>query len=406
MADADKNRVIVLAVVEGGLSVADAARRFGVTRQWIHRLLARYRADGLDGLEPRSRAAHTPAGRLPDQVREQIIALRDELVCEGLDAGAESIRDRLTRQGQSPPAASTIYRILRAADRVTPEPHKRPRSSWQRFEAAAPNGCWQSDMTHWHRSDGTGVEIISWLDDHSRYLVHISAHPTVTVRIVTDTFLATGRTHGLPASTLTDNGRIFTTRLAGHHGGPNRFEHLIDSLGIVQKNGHPGHPQTQGKIERFHQTLKKWLEAHADADTLDDLNALLAAFQHVYNDERPHRSLERRTPAEAYAALPKDAPRLDILGRSWRVRHDTVDTVGVITLRWAGKLRHLAIGRPYRHTPVLLLVAGHHTLVIDHTTGEIIAEHELDDTRDYHPKKRQEALPGGRTSVNDAPRHL
>ncbi|WP_082098963.1 helix-turn-helix domain-containing protein [Demequina iriomotensis] len=146
MADANKNRVIVLAVVEGGLSISEAARRFGVTRQWIHRLLARYRADGLDGLEPRSRAAHTPAGRVSNEVRAQVVALRDQLVAEGLDAGAESIRDRLTRQGVTPPAASTIYRILRDADRVTPEPHKRPRTSWQRFQASAPNGCWQSDI--------------------------------------------------------------------------------------------------------------------------------------------------------------------------------------------------------------------------------------------------------------------
>jgi transposase len=137
MADADKNRVIVLAVVEGGLTAAEAARRFEVTRHWIHRLLARYRADGLDGLEPRSRAAHAPAGRLPDEVRVRIIALRDELVREGLDAGAESIRDLLARQGATVPAASTIYRILREADRVTPEPHKRPRTSWQRFQATA-----------------------------------------------------------------------------------------------------------------------------------------------------------------------------------------------------------------------------------------------------------------------------
>lgn len=261
-------------------------------------------------------------------------------------------------------------------------------------------------MTHWRLADGTDVEIISWLDDHSRFLLHISAYPTVRVKIVADTLLATARVHGLPASTLTDNGMIFTTRFARGKGGPNQFEHLIDSLGIVQKNGSPGHPQTQGKIERFHQTLKKWLAARPEARTLVDLQALLDTFQHVYNHERPHRANARRTPAEAYETVPKDAPQLDILGRSWRVRHDTVDTAGVITLRWAGRLRHLAIGRSHRHTPVLLLVAANYTLVIDHNTGEIIAEHELNETRDYQPKKRQEALPEGRASVNDAPRHL
>lgn len=406
MADRDKNRVIVLAVVEGGLPVAEAARRFGVTRQWVHRLLARYRADGLDGLEPRSRAAHTPAGRLPDELRAQIIVVRDQLTADGLDAGAESIRDRITRQGTTPPAASTIYRILRAADRVTPQPHKRPRSSWRRFQAPAPNGCWQSDMTHWRLADATGVEIISWLDDHSRFLLHISVHPVVTAPIVTATFLTTGRIHGLPASTLTDNGLIFTTRFAAGKGGPNHFEYVIDTLGIEQKNGHPGHPQTQGKIERFHQTLKRWLTARTPAATTADLQAQLDAFQHVYNHDRPHRALNRRTPAEAYAALPKDQPSLELLERHWRVRHDIVDTNGTITVRWAGKLRHLAIGRAHQRADIVLLIAGRDTLVINRTTSEIIAEHHLDDTRDYQPKKRQEALPEEKASVNDAPEHL
>ena len=393
MADADKNRVIVVAVVEGGLSVAEAAQRFKVSRRWIYGLLARYRAEGAAGLEPRSRTPHTSPQATPAAVRARILELRDELTAEGLDAGAESIADRLSREGLTAPATSTIWRILRRADRVTPQPRKRPRSSWIRFEAASPNGCWQSDMTHWHLADGTDVEIISWLDDHSRYLLHISVHAVVTAPIVTQTFLATAREHGLPASTLTDNGLIFTTRFAAGKGGPNHFEHVIASLGIVQKNGHPGHPQTQGKVERFQQTGKKWLAARPDADTIEDLQALLDTFQHVYNHERPHRSLARRTPAEAYTALPKDQPSLELLERHWRVRHDIVDPSGTITVRWAGTLRHLAIGRPHKGADVVLLIAGRDTIVINRTTGEIIAEHHLDDTRDYQPKKQQGPLP-------------
>lgn len=380
------------------MPVAEAARRFDVSRQWVHRLVARYRSDGVAGLEPLSRAAHRPAGRTPDQLCARILALREDLTTDGLDAGAESIRDRLTREGIDPPATSTIYRILHRADRVTPQPHKRPRSSWTRFEAAAPNGCWQSDMTHWRLADDTGVEIITWLDDHSRFVLHLSCHRVVTAPIVTDTFLTTGRIHGLPASTLTDNGLIFTTRFAHGKGGPNHFEHVIDSLGIQQKNGHPGHPQTQGKIERFHQTLKRWLSARPAATDLPALQHQLKAFTAVYNDTRPHRANNRHTPAQTYQARPKDAPRLDLLGRSWRVRHDTVDTAGVVTLRWAGKLRHLAIGRAHRTTPIVLLIAADHTIVIDHTTGEIIAEHHLDPNRDYQPKKQQKAPPEGETS--------
>lgn len=122
MADADKNRVIVLAVVEGGLTVAEASRRFGVTRQWIHRFLARYKTDGLEGLEPRSRAAHTPAERLSDDTRARIVALRDKLAADGLDAGAESIRDRLSRAGLTVPAASTIYASCATPTASSPNP--------------------------------------------------------------------------------------------------------------------------------------------------------------------------------------------------------------------------------------------------------------------------------------------
>lgn len=393
MADADKNRVIVVAVVEGGLSVAEAAQRFAVSQRWIYALLARYREHGPAGLEPRSRAPRTSPQATPAPVRARILALRDSLSADGLDAGAESIADRLTREGLTVPATSTIWRILRAGDRVTPQPRRRPRSSWRTFTAAAPNSCWQSDMTHWHLADGTDVEILSWLDDHSRYLLHISVHAVVTAPIVTATFLATSRHHGLPASTLTDNGLIFTTRFANYKGGSNHFEHVIASLGVLQKNGHPGHPQTQGKIERFHQTLKKWLDARTAVPTIEVLQALLHAFQHVYNHDRPHRSLARRTPAEAYTALPKDQPTLDLLERHWRVRHDIVDPGGKITIRWAGKLRHLAIGRAHTAAHVVLLTAGRDTLVINRTTGEIIAEHELDDTRDYQPKKHKKPLP-------------
>jgi hypothetical protein len=247
-------------------------------------------------------------------------------------------------------------------------------------------------MTHWRLADTTGVEIITWLDDHSRYVLHISCHQVVTAPIVTDTFLTTGRIHGLPASTLTDNGLIFTTRFAAGKGGPNHFEHIIRELGITQKNGHPGHPQTQGKIERFHQTLKRWLTARPAATDLVALQVQLEDFVHGYNT-RPHRSLNRRTPTQAYNALPNTGPTIELLERHWRVRHDTVDTAGKVTLRWAGKLRHLAIGRPHAGHRIMLLIAGPDTLVIRPDTGEIIAEHHLNPDRDYHPKKHQGPLP-------------
>lgn len=389
MVDEDKKWVIVLAVVEGDMSVSEAARRFSVSRDSIHRWIVRYRADGLDGLINLSRAPRTSPTRTSQAIRQRILELRSTLTTEGLDAGAESIHDRLLAQDITPPSLSTIWRILRQSGTVTPQPHKRPRSSWTRFESPAPNGCWQSDMTHWRLSNGHHTEIITWLDDHSRKIMHISAHRVVSVQTVTETFLSASQQHGLPASTLTDNGMIFTTRFARGDGGPNRFEHTIKQLGITQKNGHPGHPQTQGKIERFHQTLKKWLTAQPAASTITDLQQQLDAFTTIYNDTRPHRALGRRTPSQAYQALPKTGPTIELLERHWRVRHDTVDTSGVVTLRWAGKLRHLGIGRAHTGARIVLLVAGNNTIVVRPDTGEIIAEHTLNPNHDYHPKNRE-----------------
>lgn len=389
MQGATKNEVIVLAVVEGGLSVTETADRFQVSRRWVHALLARYRAHGIEAVAARSRAPRSSPTRTPEPVRAAIVQWRDTLIREGLDAGAESIRDRLQPQMPVPPSVSTIWRILRDAGTVTPQPHKRPRSSWTRFEAELPNQTWQSDMTHWRLADDTGVEIITWLDDHSRMIMHISAHRVVTAPIVVDTFTHAAETHGLPASTLTDNGRIFTARFAHGNPGLGQFEQLIHDLGIQQKNGHPGHPQTQGKIERFHQTLKRWLSARDGATTLEDLQTLLDTFEHVYNHQRPHRAIGRRTPAIVHAATPPAMPSINIAGRHYRIRFDHIDASGVITLRHAGQLRHLGIGRAHKHRPVMILIAGPHTMTIDRETSEILAEHTINPNKDYQPQQQE-----------------
>jgi hypothetical protein len=180
---------------------------------------------------------------------------------------------------------------------------------------------------------------------------------------------------------------VYTTRFARGGAGPNGFEHLLARLGITQKNGSPSHPQTQGKIERFHQTLKQWIKGQPAATTIDVLNEQLTRFQTVYNQERPHRALHRHTPAEAYQALPKAEPRLRDGDEHWRVRYDTVDQGGTITIRYAGKLRHLGIGRPHAGTPVLLLMNGAHTIVTTRHAGEILAEHTINPNRDYQPQK-------------------
>ena len=230
---------------------------------------------------------------------------------------------------------------------ISPEPKKRPRSSYRRFEADQPNECWQSDFTHWQLADGTGVEIINWLDDHSRYLLASLACRRVTGQTVIATFLTTAGVYGLPQSRLTDNGSVYTSRFTG---GRNGFEYLLANLGITQKNGHPGHPQTQGKIERFQQTLKRWLAAQPTAATIAELQTQLDTFTGIYNQIRPHRALHGATPANAYPATIKAAPAAQRRNPHYRVRNDHVDRLGKISLRRAGRMHHLGVGADHTGT--------------------------------------------------------
>ena len=206
----------------------------------------------MGALEPRSRRPKTTPIATSESVRGRVVELRRRLTADGLDAGPVTIAWHLEQEGLRAPSTSTIRRILHQAGLIVPEPRKRPRSSYTRFQMAQPNEMWQSDFIHWRLADGTQVEILNWLDDHSRYLLSCTAHQPVTGDAIVTEFLATVAEHGPPASTLTDNGSVYTSRFTG---GRNAFEYVLPLLGVRQKNGSPGHPQTQGKTERFHQTL-------------------------------------------------------------------------------------------------------------------------------------------------------
>lgn len=385
-----KARVIVLSVVRQGMTKAEAARKFGVSWRWVHTLVTRYEAGGLDAVEPRShRPASNPAAT-SDTVRAQILKLRHQLTADGLDAGPVTIAWHLDQAGLHVPSTSTIRRILTTAGLVTPEPKKRPKSSLRRFAADQPNETWQSDFTHWQLADLTDVEILNWLDDHSRLLLSCTVHPHVTGSLVVETFTANISKYGPPASTLTDNGLVYTAK---YRGSRNAFEYLLADLGIEQKNGHPYHPQTQGKIERFHQTLKLWLAQQPAAATITDLQAQLDRFQPIYNEQRPHRALNRQTPRQAYDATLKATPNT-ARRVHYRVRYDVVDKFGKLTLRHASTLHHLGVGRPHGRTPVMILVTEHDVTVAHHTTGEVIGTYTINPAANYWPNKQKE--PGQR----------
>jgi transposase InsO family protein len=382
-----KARLVITAVVTEGRSQGEVARAYGVSQGWVSRMVARYREEGEAAFEPRSRRPKTSPGAIPDATADLIVRLRKELAGQGLDAGPHTIAWHLEHHHQVQVSAATISRHLSRAGLVTPEPRKRPRSSYIRFEASLPNECWQADFTHYPLAGGAVTEILTWLDDHSRLALSVTAHPRVTGPAVLAEFRAAVAAYGPPASTLTDNGMVFTTRFSGGKGGRNGLETELRRLGATQKNGRPNHPQTQGKVERFQQTLKKWLRAQAAQPAgLPQLQALLDAFGDEYNQRRPHRSLPHRsTPAVAYQARPKATPGSRDGDTHDRVRTDRVHTAGTVTLRTGGRLHHIGVGRTYAGTSVLLIIQDLQIRIINAATGELLRELTLDPARDYQP---------------------
>jgi transposase InsO family protein len=387
-----KAKLVITSVVSGGMSQAEAATTYGVSKGWVSKLMARYRDEGEAAFEPRSRRPKTTPTATPAAAVELIIWTRKELAGQGLDAGPDTIKWHLEHHHGIHLARATISRHLTARGLVTPEPKKRPKSSYTRFEASMPNECWQSDFTHYRltRPDGApgaDTEVLSWLDDCSRFALRITAHHRVTGSIVLTAFTKTVAEHGTPASTLTDNGMVFTTRLSGGKGGRNHLETELRRLGVIQKNGRPWHPQTQGKVERFQQTLKKWLRAQPEQPaTIEALQTLLDTFADEYNQRRPHRSLPHRaTPATIYTSRPKANPAKDAREADShdRVRRDRIDTSGKITLRYGGQLYSIGIGRTHARTRVIVLVQDLHIRIIDTATGELLRELILNTTKRY-----------------------
>jgi len=372
----------VQAVLTEGRSMRDVASATGRSKSWVQRHVALYRAGGPDALIPKRRGPKVSPNQTPVELEDVIVVLRKELDGLGLDAGARTIAYHLGRQGYEVPAVSTIHRVLVRRGYVVPQPQKRPRTSWIRFESDLPNECWQSDMTHWHLSDERPVEIINFIDDYSRAVLASVAVTVATASEVVRLFFATASTYGLPASVLSDNGAIYT---ANYRGASTGLEIDLAALGITFKHGKPYHPQTQGKVERFHRTLKKWLRKQPPADTLEELQAQIDRFVTIYNEERPHQA-RGRPPMAAYRALDRAAPVLDgqPIVANTKVRHDKVDKTGSVTLRHRSRLHHIGVGRPYKGQQVLLLVCDLDIRVIGED-GTVIRRLTLDPTIDYQP---------------------
>lgn len=375
-------RVVVTAVLVEGRSKASVARDYGVARSWVYELVSRFEAEGETAFEPRSRRPRTSPRRTPAEVEDAIVRWRKHLTDTGLDAGAETIAVHLRHELGTAPAVSTIWRVLTRRGFITAQPRKRPKSSYVRFEADQPNETWQTDFTHIKLRNGRDVEVLNFLDDHSRFLLACKAHYVTTGLSVVDVFRTACNEYGLPHSVLSDNGAVFTARFKN---GRNAFQSELASLKIIQKNSRPYHPQTCGKVERFHQTLKRWLAKQPKVTALPDLQHQLDTFRATYNNDRPHRALGRQTPATAYNARPKAHPGNNVLPDYYRLRTDTIDEHGKVTLRHAGTLHHIGIGRRYAGTPIRMLIHETDIRIIT-TDGELIKELTLDPTNNYQPQ--------------------
>lgn len=379
-------QLVVTAVLVEGRSKSEVARDYRVSRRWVITLVQRYLAEGEAGLAPRSRRPRSSPTRTSTAIEDEIVAIRKDLDKHGHEAGAATIAAHLAlrHRGHSP-AVSTIWRILSARGFVTPQPHKRPKSSYVSFAAEQPNERWQADITHWPLADGSDIEILHILDDHSRLCLTSTARVVFKARDVEACYRRTAERYGDPASMLTDNGAVFTGRYRG--AGRVALEVTLHHRGVVFTHSRPYHPQTCGKVERFHQTVKKWLATQPNANTIADLQHQLNTFTNYYNTVRPHRALHRRTPTQTYHARPKAAASgIPLIDAHYRVRHDTIDRDGKLTLRHASRLHHIGIGARHRGTTVLILVHDLHVRILS-TSGQLLRDFQLDPSRDYQPQQ-------------------
>jgi transposase InsO family protein len=377
----DKARYLVEAHVLEGRSVSELAAAHGVHRSWIYKLLGRYREGGLDALQARPKRPRSCKHETPRAMVEAIVQLRTGLEAHGHDAGAETIAYHLAQTQKDIPSVSTIWRILRREGLVVPQRQKRPRCSLIRFQAELPNELWQADITAWQLASGEVVEILNQIDDHSRLFLGSHAYLRVKAPDVVRSFHRAAELHGLPASLLSDNGAVFT---GSYRGGKVLLEYELERLGIEFKNSRPYHPQTCGKVERLHQTLKRYLSKQPPAATLTELQGQLDAFLHYYNHIRPHRAIGRRTPLQAYSARLKARPAGAAASTYFRVRSDKVDKAGKVSLRYDSRLYKIGLGRAHKGRSVRLLIADQNIRVID-SEGELIRELTLDPSRNYQP---------------------
>lgn len=371
------------------INVTAVCRDEGVSRAVFYKYVARVRAEGLDGLEERSSRPGSSPQQTPLAVEDVIVRLRKELDDAGLDHGATSIQWHLGRSGdlEGVPSVATIHRVLVRRGLVVPQPKKRPKTALRRFEAPAPNEMWQIDHTDWVIATGV-VKIFNIIDDHSRVAIRSRAVAEATTEEAWTTFCQGAEVWGLPSGTLSDNGLCFSGKLRHIEV---FFEAQLREAGVRPITSRPFHPQTAGKVERFQQTLKKWLRKrrrlHAN---IDELQADLDKFCRIYNTERPHQGIGRQVPIERWKASPVAGPAKTALAHpdwSTKTLQVVVHANGCVT---ADNFRiHVGVEHEAQ-TALVIIDRKRANVFID---GELIRHLELDRTRVYQPSGRRRGGP-------------
>jgi transposase InsO family protein len=360
-------RRLVVEVKTEGLNVTRFCAEHGISTWFFWNLRKRFALEGEAALELKSRAPHRVANKTPPAMENAIVAKRKELLEAGLDAGSETIAFHLAHL-EGVPSASTIYRILKDRGFVVAEPAKAPKRAGRSFTAARANECWQLDDTVWELSDTTPVRILNVIDDHSRLLVASNAMATCTGAAALAALAAAAVVLGWPARFLSDNATAFRYVLAD----------ALAALGITAGHSRPYHPQTCGKVERFHQTLKRWLARQPRAATLDELQTQLDCFRHLYNHQRPHRSLGRQFPASVWTHAPKSGPASHPLGAPTTTYRGVVTNGRLNTTRFVISLR-----ATHNHKTAHAIITGENCHVF--IDGQLVRQLTLDPTRRNQP---------------------
>jgi transposase InsO family protein len=382
---------LLVATLPDGQNWSFWSRELKMSRPTIYKWRARYREFGEAGLVELSRAPLTPAGRTSADIEDRIVRLRKELTDAGLDAGGVTIAWHLA-QDKVFVSDTTVWRILRRRGLIVPSSRQGPRKHWHRFERERPNDLWQLDDTDYILASGTIVKIVNMIDDRSRVVPESRAVPACTSRAAWQAFLTGAARYGLPRQLLTDNARAFHSR-SGEE--PCWFQQQLVAVGIDKIKTAPYHPQTNGKVERFHQTQHKWLDAHPVASTIVELQALLDTFRDIYNTARPHRAVGRRFPQAVFDELPKAAPALpavtieDQILASSDIRALQADANGQV----ARYKYSIALGVEWARANIVYIRHGLNITICDPITGEIIRQLILDTTRRNQPTGRKRGGP-------------